>query len=75
MVNIQKIKAYVGFALKSRQIIIGSDDILSSKRAKIIIVSENLGNSTYEKLINHSQKLNIDIIKLTDENFKQVILT
>ena len=46
-----KINSYVGFAIKSRNIIYGTDSILASKsKCKLILVSQNLSQNAINKL-------------------------
>lgn len=66
----QKLKSYFGFAIKSRNIIYGVDNILSSKRVKLIVISHTLADSSYHKVINFATKNNIDIIRLDSNTLK-----
>ena len=45
MENLAKIKTYIGFAEKSGNLVIGTDNLLKSKRLKLVLFSENLGES------------------------------
>ena len=46
----EKVKTYVGFAIKSRKIKFGVDDILKLKNVDIIIVSDALAESGMKKI-------------------------
>ena len=59
-----KIKSYVGFAIKSRKIIYGADNIMSSKTCKLILASENLSQNTLNKL--KSKNVNIQILPASE---------
>lgn len=70
--ELTKVKSYLGFAEKSRNILLGTDKILSSKGAKIIIVSDELSLSSLEKLNRFAEKLKIELIKLKNEDFSKI---
>ena len=72
-INTSKIKTYVGFAVKSRKIRFGVDDILKLKNAGIIIVSDSLAESGMKKLENFANKKSIELIKLTEVDFLELI--
>lgn len=65
-----KINSYIGFAIKSRNIVYGADNILSSKKCKLIIASENLSQNTINKL----QTKNIKIILLKEVDYNSLNL-
>ncbi len=71
--NISKIKTYVGFAIKSRKIKYGVDDILKLKNANLIIVSESLAESGMKKLEGFAEKKSIRLVKLDSENFLEAV--
>lgn len=52
-----KIKSYIGFAIKARKIVFGQDNILKSKNCKLIISSQNLSQNALQKLTNTQIKL------------------
>lgn len=72
-VNISKIKTYVGFAVKSRKIKFGVDDILKTKNTKLIIVSDSLAESGMKKLEGFSERTKVDLIKLREDEFFEII--
>ncbi len=55
MVN--KINSYIGFAIKSRKILYGADNILFSKTCKLVIASEQLSAGTISKIKNKNLKI------------------
>lgn len=71
--NFSKIVAYVGFAIKSKNIIYGTDDIIKSKRAKIILLSESLSDSSKSKIENYAKQKNIEVKKFKAEVFNEII--
>ena len=71
--EINKAKSYLGFAIKSRAIKFGVDDILKMKSAKLIIVSDDLKESSEKKVLSYSQKNNIELLKLTLDDFQKLL--
>ena len=71
--NFSKIVAYVGFAIKSKNIIFGTDDILKSKRVKIILLSESLSDSSKSKIENYAKQKNIEVKNFKAEVFNEII--
>ena len=68
--NCCKIKAYLGFAKKSRNIIYGVDDIIRLKnKCQLVIISSSLAESSFEKLKTNLQKNNISVVVLNEEKF------
>ena len=63
-----KIKSYIGFAIKSKQVVYGADNILVSKKNKLIVASIQLSQNTLEKLKN----INVKIITLPHEIFEDL---
>ena len=57
--NFGKIKTYIGFAIKSRKIKFGVDDILKLKNAELIIVSDSLSESGMKKLEGFAERKSI----------------
>lgn len=49
---LQKLKTYIGFSLKNRSIIIGSDAILSYQRTGIVIYRNDLSENILRKIKN-----------------------
>ncbi len=71
--NFSKIVAYVGFAIKSKNIIYGTDDIIKSKRVKIILLSDSLADSSRLKIENYAKQKNIVVKNLKTEVFNEMI--
>ena len=72
-INTSKIKTYVGFAVKSRKIRYGVDDILKLKNADLIIVSDSLAESGMKKLEAFADRKSVSLIKLSEEDFFEVV--
>ena len=68
-----KIKTYIGFATKSNSIKLGTDNILKAKHSKVILVSSEIAENSYQKIINFANKLSIKAAKLPDEVFADLI--
>lgn len=68
-----KIKPYVGFAIKSRNIKFGVDDIIKLKKCDIILLSTNLKESSKNKIVNYSNKVSCEFIIINDEDFKILV--
>lgn len=71
--EINKAKSYLGFAIKSKSIRYGVDDICKLKKAEIIIVSSDLQSSSFNKISNYSIKKNIEILKLSIDDFQNLL--
>ena len=68
--QIDKAKTYIGFAIKSRAIKFGVDDIVKCKKNELIIVSDSLQESSFNKITRFSMQNNIDLLKIGLENFE-----
>lgn len=71
--QISKIKTYIGFAIKSREIKYGVDDIIKMRNPKLIIASELLGESSLEKLKKFSKTKNLEVILLGKDVFFELM--
>lgn len=71
--NAEKVKSYIGFAIKSRQIKFGVDDILKLKHASLIVVSSSLAESGMKKLTGYSTKKQVKMIVLNPDCFGEII--
>ena len=71
--NIVKVKTYIGFAIKSRKIKYGVDDIVKLKTADLILVSENLAESGLKKVTTFSLSKSIKLIVLKENVFNEII--
>lgn len=72
-INLSKVKTYIGFAVKSRQIKFGVDDILKLKHANLILVSDALTESGLKKLKGFALKNSIDCVTLSVEDFNEIV--
>ena len=72
-INTNKVKTYVGFAVKSRKIKFGVDDILKLKNTNLIMVSDSLAESGMKKLEAFADRKSVSLIKLSEEDFFEVV--
>lgn len=72
-INVSKIKTYIGFAIKSRKIKFGVDDILKLKKADLIIVSDSLAESGKSKLEGFAKKKGLEQIEFGQEIFAEIV--
>ena len=72
-INLSKIKTYIGFAIKSRKIKFGVDDILKLKNAHLIIVSDSLAESGLKKIEGFASRKSIEVIKFSEIDFQEVV--
>ena len=69
----EKIKGYLGFAIKGRKILFGLDNIEEYKKTiYLIIIGNNLTEKNENKMRKLATRLNCALIKL-DENFGDLI--
>ncbi len=65
--DINKIKSYIGFAIKSGQIIYGLDNIeVYRKKIHLILVSNTISDNSLEKIQKLANQRNLDILCLDD---------
>lgn len=67
-----KIKAYIGFAIKSRSIKYGVDDITKCKKTQIILYADSLAKSSEEKLISFASRIGCETIKFETTGFAEL---
>lgn len=53
-----RIKAYLGFAIKAGKAVFGADNILQSKKAKVILTDASLKDNSLKKILSHAETLN-----------------
>lgn len=68
--ELSKIKAYLGFAIKSRAIKYGVDDILKLKSAEIILVSDLLAESSLKKILAFAEQKHCSAKVIESNNFE-----
>ena len=60
--NPEKIKTYIGFAVRSGKIIFGTDNLLGQRKVpKIILTDPGLGDNSREKLMRYAERKGIFI--------------
>lgn len=71
--QIDKARTYLGFAIKSRSVKYGVDDITKCKKVELILVSDSLQESSFNKITKFSMQNNIDLLKIGLENFENLL--
>ena len=71
--NISKIKTYIGFAIKSRDLKFGVDDIVKMKAVKLIIASSTLAESSLAKLNKFAAEKKLEVTVLDKELFSEIM--
>ena len=71
--QISKVKSYVGFAIKSREITYGVDDIVKTKKSKLVLASKDLGESSLSKLQKFASEKNLEVILLDSADFVEIV--
>ena len=67
-----KIKTYIGFAKKSGNLKIGTDNILEYKKFSDIIISRDISDNTKNKIRNYALKKSSNLIEVDCDLFKFV---
>jgi ribosomal protein L7Ae-like RNA K-turn-binding protein len=74
MLNINKITTYLGFAIKSKKIIFGYDNLLTTnKKINLVIMCSTLNDKMIDKVSNYCLIKNIMYIKLDDITLSTLI--
>ncbi len=65
--NYTKIKSYVGFAIRAGKTVLGTDNILNTKKLHIVILDDTLSENAVKKIKNHCEAINcpLHIVKDT----------
>ena len=71
MINVKKIKTYVGFSIKSKTIIYGVDSIKESI-PYVVIYSENLAESSKGKLLENLKEKNCPFYEISKEDMLEI---
>ena len=71
--KLNKAKTYVGFAMKSRAIKFGVDDICKCKAAELVIVSDSLQESSLKKITAFAEKNRKELFKLSLDDFENLL--
>lgn len=70
--NINKIKSYVGFAIKSKSIVFGVDSI-KEKKTDLIIYASSLADSSKQKCMNIAEANKCKYFELSDEIVESLV--
>ena len=71
--NILNAKKYFTFALKSGNVVFGTDNIIKAKKIELVIVSNSLSENAKSKLENFAQKKHCLIETLDDEQLFELV--
>ena len=71
--EINKAKTYIGFAIRSRAIKYGVDDIVKCKKSKLIVVSDSLQESSTKKVTAFAVQNHIDLLNLSLDDFENLL--
>jgi len=70
--NVNKIKSYVGFAIKSKSIVFGVD-LIKEKKVDLIIYASSLAIASKQKLINAAEVNKCERLELSDEIVENLV--
>lgn len=70
--QLSKIKTYIGFAIRSRQIIYGIDDIIKRDFKGLVMMSNALAESSANKLKNHVTYAGGQVLSFEAEEFAEL---
>lgn len=71
--QLSKIKTYIGFAIRSRQIIYGVDDIIKRDFKGLVLMSDALAESSANKLKNHINYAGGQVLSFEAEEFAELL--
>ena len=67
-----KIKAYIGFAIKSRSLVFGLDN-MDKKKLKLILVSQSLSQNSLGQATKLKEKNNCELLSIADEDMQYLL--
>ncbi len=74
MLNISKISTFVGFSVRSGQILYGADTLIASrKHVKLILLCSSLTSSSEDKVRSFAQSKNIPVLKITELLLEDIV--
>lgn len=74
MQNLNKIDTYIGFSVKSGQVVYGIDNLLvTKKRLKLILLCNTLSAQTEKKINEFASMKGIPLIKLTHKKLEDAL--
>ncbi len=74
MLNTNKIDSYIGFSVRSGQIIFGIDNLLvTRKRVKLILLCNSLTAQSEKKITEFAESKQIPVLKLTHKKLEDVV--
>ena len=65
--DINKIKTYIGFSIRSGQVLYGLDNIMVyKKKIPLVVVSNTISDNSLDKIKNVCEKKNLVMLQLSD---------
>lgn len=64
-----KIGSYIGYAIKSGNIVFGVENIVSCRKVKVILADKTLSENSYDKVRFFANKMNIKIFRIVVEDY------
>lgn len=66
------VKKYIGFAIKSRQIVFGLNDTLAAKKVKLIVISSNLSENSIKKIDRYVLKCGAKFVIINSDDMASI---
>jgi ribosomal protein L7Ae-like RNA K-turn-binding protein len=63
-----KAESYFGFAVKSRSVLFGVDNIVTGKKVYLILLCDQISQNSSKKVIKYATEKNVKIITLNKED-------
>lgn len=71
--ELNKVKSFLGFAKKSRNIIYGVDDIVKSRKVQLVILSKELADNSKQKIEKFLENKNIYKFEIDKKDFADLL--
>lgn len=70
----QKIRSYIGFAIKSGNIIFGADTVIvNRKKAHLILMTDTINRTASKKVTSYAERFSISLITVTDNLMEECV--
>lgn len=74
MQNVQRIKSFVGFAVRAGKVVWGTDNVLAyKKKLRLVLASADLAENAREKLRAYCEKKPAEFVVLTDLTVAELV--
>lgn len=67
IMNVEKVKTYYNFSVKSGNVVFGTDNIIVCKKAYIILLSDELSENSLKKIKKFSTDNKVTIVNVSQE--------